>query len=256
MSEILQYIKHRHIKQVVKEQERTQYFKTLTKDWKKNLDRKKRPITKPVFWREMVHARLTSQTKVERVEDFMKSGSFLLDYEKVRSERDVEDLIAETVRRAKIRFPQKTAEHLACNLAWLEEGDGWKQARDKCNRLTKLPATTDEKERQETEREVANYVRRTFKGFGPKQSRNLLQMLRLTRYETPIDSRVMNWLNQYLPPHAQLTSRVLSNSKRYESILDDIQQLCREAKEYPRVFDAAVFSVMDRSDGRVMPRNC
>jgi hypothetical protein len=36
---------------------------------------------------------------------------------------------------------------------------------------------------------VAGYIQETFEGFGPKQSRNLLQALGLTRYEIPIDIR-------------------------------------------------------------------
>ena len=248
MSEILRYIKPSHIKQVVKEQEeRTPRFKPWLKDWKKNLDRRRPRITKQVFWREMVHARLTSQNKVELVQEFMKIRPFPLACERLLSEHDVKDFIAKQVRQAKLRFPNNTGRDLACNFAWLEKGDGWSQALDECKRLTRLPATTDEKERQRTEREVAHSIDDMFKGFGPKQSRNLLQMLRLTRYETPIDSRVMKWLNQYLPPDAHLTSGMLSCRKRYESILDDIQELCRKAKEYPRVFDMAVFSAMGRS---------
>ena len=42
---------------------------------------------------------------------------------------------------------------------------------------------------RETEAEVADYINDTFRGFGPKQSRNILQELGLTRYEIPIDNR-------------------------------------------------------------------
>ena len=259
MSEILRNIKPSHIKQLV--EERTPGFKHWLKDWKKNLDKNKSRITKPIFWREMVHARLTSQNPVgprSPVGIFVGTSPFPLRYERVRSKRNVEDFIAEKVEQARIGKYKRTGVDLATNLAWLEKGDGWKQALDECNRLTKLPATTDEKKRKRTERAVANYIEDTFsaprsrgrgRGFGPKQSRNLLQLLGLTRYETPIDIRVMNWLNQYLPPDAQLTSGMLSRRKRYESILDDIQELCRKAKEYPRVFDAAFFLDADRSDG-------
>ena len=265
MSKILRYIKPSHIKQVVKGQKGKPVFEALTKDWKKNLDKRKRPITKEVFWCKMVHARLTSQNKAELVQEFMEIKPFLLTYESVRSERDVEDFIAETVQRKRIGKYKRIGEDLATNLAWLEKGDGWKQALDGCNRLTKLTATTDEKERQKIERAVANYIEDTFsarrnqghgRGFGPKQSRNLPQMLGLTRYETPIDSRVRNWLNRHLPPDARLDRRILSNRKRYECLLDDIQKLCRKAQIYPRIFDAAVVSAMDRSNGQELPPNC
>ena len=81
----------------------------------------------------------------------------------------------------------------------------------------RLPAETDEKERRKTERAVANYIEDTFKGFGPKQSRNLLQMLGLTRYEIPIDSRLITWLNPCLSPVA-LTSPLLGDRAFYEFV--------------------------------------
>lgn len=43
--------------------------------------------------------------------------------------------------------------------------------------------------------EAANFIQDRFKGFVPKQSRNLFQTTGLSRYETPIDSRITKWLN-------------------------------------------------------------
>ena len=252
MSEILRNIKPSHIKQVVKEQERTQYFKTLTEDWKKNLDKDKRRITKKIFWSKMVRARLTTRIPVGVVRRFVGIHRFPLAYETVRSKRskrNVERFIDQVTKKHGFWLHKDIADNLAVNFERLEKSE-WPTALGECNRLIRISGT------KETERAVANYIQKTFKGFGPKQSRNLLQMLGLTRYETPIDSRVMNWLNPYLPPHAQLTSRMLSGRKRYESILDDIQELCRKAKIYPRIFDAAVFSKMDRSDGQELPPYC
>lgn len=256
MSEILRYIKPRHIKQVVKDQEGREVFKALTQDWKKNLDRDKRRITKEVFWSKMVRARLTAQVRVGIVSRFVKISPFPLAYETVRSKRNVERFIDQVAKEHGFRFHGRIAADLDTNLARLEKNGEWKNVLRKCNRLTKLTSATDQDERKETERAGANYIADTFKGFGPKQSRNLLQMLGLTRYETPIDSRVMKWLNQYLPTHSQLDSRKLSSRKRYERILDDIQELCRRAKVYPRIFDAAVFSAMDRSDSQELPPYC
>ena len=39
------------------------------------------------------------------------------------------------------------------------------------------------------ERETARWIASRLVGFGPKQSRNLLQSLGLGRYEIPLDSR-------------------------------------------------------------------
>lgn len=74
-------------------------------------------------------------------------------------------------------FPEKIADDLEANLRLLEGGE-WERALERCNRLAH--STT-----REAERQVAEYIRETFHGFGPKQSRNLLQALGLTRYEIP-----------------------------------------------------------------------
>src|SRR3712207_8726784 len=48
----------------------------------------------------------------------------------------------------------------------------------------------------------------SLKGFGPKQSRNLLQGLGLTRYEIPIDIRITRWFNDRSEEHtSELQSR-------------------------------------------------
>ena len=82
------------------------------------------------------------------------------------------------------------------------------------------------------------------KGFGPKQSRNLLQSLGLTKYETPLDSRVINWLNDFGFP-VKLTGNALSDQNYYHFISDGIRELCSAADLYPCVLDAAMFAQMD-----------
>jgi hypothetical protein len=94
------------------------------------------------------------------------------------------------------------------------------------------------------ERKSARYLAETFSGLGPKQSRNLLQYLGLTRHEIPLDSRLVKWLNQYGFP-LQLTAAGLSDPAYYEFVLDGVQALCKAAKVYPCIFDAAVFSSFD-----------
>ena len=66
---------------------------------------------------------------------------------------------------------------------------------------------------------MADYIDDTFEGFGPKQSRNLLQELGLTRFEIPIDSRVTNWLNDELKFPIKVTSTALSDKHCYRLVL-------------------------------------
>ena len=239
-------------KKVIKDQAGTR----MVKDRQRNLVSQKSKVSPEAFWCHMVKARLTTQNRVgpgTPVGIFVRKSPFPLSYERIRSKRNIERFIAETVEQAKIGKFNNIARDLAVNWSSLKSGE-WERALHECNRLTKLPAETDEKERKRTERAVANYIEDTFsariskgrgKGFGPKQSRNLLQMLGLTQYEIPIDSRLSTWLNPCLSPVA-LTSPLLGDRAFYEFVLDGIQALCRRAGAVPCLVDASVFAAMER----------
>lgn len=81
--------------------------------------------------------------------------------------------------------------------------------------------------------------------IGPKQSRNLLQVLGLTRYETPLDSRISKWLNKNLELPYHISGGGLDSPEFYNFHMDLIQSACEEANEVPCVFDAAVFASYD-----------
>ena len=91
---------------------------------------------------------------------------------------------------------------------------------------------------------MAEYVRETFAGFGPKQSRNLLQALNLTRHEIPIDSRIIGWLNKFGFP-VRLHAAALSDINYYNFVSDGVQQLCAKSGVLPCVLDAAIFSLKE-----------
>jgi hypothetical protein len=138
-----------------------------------------------------------------------------------------------------IRFSDKIADELGQNLRSLENG-GWSPTLIQCNRLTQLAP-------RETELQVAAYVRESFVGFGPKQSRNLLQALGLTRYEIPIDSRVTSWLNASGFP-VRLSAIALADTNYYRFVSDGIQALCDACDVFPCVFDAAIFASKDTGE--------
>ena len=205
-----------------------------------NLSENKPSVTRLKFWREMVLARLTTQTRSgpgSPVHKLSKAELFPLSLRKVRSEQDVKGFIAEIVHAHGIGKHNQHAEYLATNLDLLENRGEWKKALKECNRLTTIVSVAEE-------REVATYIHKTFKGFGPKQPRNLLQELGLTRYEIPIDSRLTAWLNEFGFP-VDLNATALSDRGYYEFVSDGIQELCQKANKYPCIFDAAVFALAD-----------
>lgn len=97
------------------------------------------------------------------------------------------------------------------------------------------------------ERNIADNLANDFNGFGPKQSRNFLQAIGLTKYEIPIDSRITTWLNDFGFPVA-LTSSPLGDKGYYHFVSDGIQELCEKAEIYPCMLDAAIFSSFDNDE--------
>jgi hypothetical protein len=63
-------------------------------------------------------------------------------------------------------------------------------------------------------------------GIGPKQSRNLLQGVGLSQWETPIDSRITKWLNQFGFP-LRLSANALSDRNYYNLVSEGFQRLCQ-----------------------------
>ena len=95
------------------------------------------------------------------------------------------------------------------------------------------------------ERQAADFIDESFYGFGPKQSRNLLQSLGLTRHEIPIDSRIVKWLNGFGFP-LMLSATALADRNYYCFVMDGIQEICRACEVMPCVLDAAVFVSFDK----------
>jgi hypothetical protein len=206
----------------------------------RNLAKAKPAVTKERFWRAMVSMRLTTRQKSgpeSHVARFIRLKPFPVTYAVVHQARDASVLIAKVLRKAGgIRFADKIASELAQNLESLEDGL-WTDTLAQCNRLAQLVP-------RDVEIEVARHIQEHFLGFGPKQSRNLLQSLGLTRYEIPIDSRLTDWLNEFGFP-VRLTATALGDDNYYRFISDGIQALCERSGVLPCIFDAAVFASRD-----------
>ena len=135
-----------------------------------------------------------------------------------------------------LRFHARIAEAVKQNLRRLENGY-WVRVEQAWNLLS----TADD---QGLERETARMIAKELKGFGPKQARNLLQALGLTKYEIPIDSRVGKRLVQFGCP-LPISRQALAARKGFELVLDGAQELCRRCGVYPCMLDAAMFASFD-----------
>jgi hypothetical protein len=175
------------------EQQRDADLVRLRREW--NLSKTKKPVEREGFWREMVCCRLTARAAgdhLARFEQLASGSDFPLAYDRMREHQAREEFIHNTLANHQVGVDRrKISKELAENFNLLENGE-WPHTLSQCNRLICLEPP------RETEAEVVDYIDDRFKGFGPKQSRNILQELGLTRYEIPIDNRVANWLNDDL----------------------------------------------------------
>ena len=217
---------------------------------KKNLSGPRTEVSKSEFWQAMPSCQLTTQQKSgpdSAVTRFISAQPFPLRYEWCQQQVNLASA-AEAILSdfGGLRRTNRIAEELAINLKALEQG-GWNTVFKSINHLRKSPSV-------EVERQVADFIDDNFKGFGPKQSRNLLQLLGLTRFEIPIDSRVTKWLNDNGIVFT-VSAESLANRDFYHILSDGIQRLCAECGVLPCVLDAAIFTSFDKggwNDDNVM----
>lgn len=207
----------------------------------RNLANEKPKVTRDAFWQALATCLLTTQQKSgpdSAVARFAGTRPYPLSLKRCGGMR----LLSPFVTRALsdfggIRRTKTIGDELEFNLATLEDGL-WADVLARLNSL--LPAAS-----AEAEASAALLLAGHFKGLGPKQSRNVLQMLGLSRYEVPIDIRFARWVNEFGFP-VQVSAAALSDPGYYELVSRGIQELCRSAKIVPCVLDAAVFVSVDR----------
>jgi len=207
----------------------------------RNLKQSKHDISRSEFWYVMVSCLLTTQQRSSsegKVSQLINAVPFPLTYEVCRLQNDLRGFVQNTLSNfGGIRRVNIIANEIAANLQHLELGL-WDKTFEILNNLRSDQTI-------EGERKAAAFIDDNFKGFGPKQSRNLLQSLGLTKYEIPLDSRVTKWLNEFgFPIH--LSAQALSDRNYYHFVSDGFQQLCTKSGIYPCVLDAAIFVSFDK----------
>lgn len=205
----------------------------------RNVQKKNVVIDKDAIIKAMIMCLLTSQQRSgpnSNVGQFLRQTPFPISEETVDKAGNLESFIRKTLSNNRLpRYINKISSFFTFNLQKIKD-ENWSVITD-LNELIYIDSKLKE-------REFADKLHRDFKGFGPKQSRNFLQVLGLTKYEIPIDSRITNWLNEFGFPVA-LTSSSLGDKEYYHFVSDGIQELCKKAETYPCLLDAAIFSSFD-----------
>ena len=245
---IIWQIDHEDIAKVQDFFDRHQDTPFVRKRVEANLRDDKPPVTKPVFWVRMVGCLLTTQQRSgpdTAVSRFLLTTPFPLDYERCLNQDDLAEFAKSVLADfGGLRRSTTIGKELATNMSYLEDGD-WKPTFEHLDTV-RMNSTPD------TERRAAEFIDEKLMGFGPKQSRNLLQGLGLSRYEIPVDSRITKWLNDFGFP-VRLTANALGDRNYYNFVSDGFRRLCEASEIMPCVLDAAIFSSFD--DGRWTEEN-
>ena len=208
-------------------------------------------ITRERFWKGHLTAQLTSQQRSgpdSAVSTFLREKIGSLGLERCQEADDVQAFVSRTLKEnGGIRFHNKIGEACNRNFELLFDKGGWNELQSKLATLQEYRAREPRESDRQEERCVARFIYEEVGSeglhrIGPKQSRNLLQVIGLTRYETPLDSRISKWLNENLNLPYQITGGGLSQPSYYDFHMDLVQELCSEVDVLPCEFDAAVFT--------------
>jgi len=207
----------------------------------RNIGGNRPAFTESIFWKSMISCLLTTQQRSgpdSAVTKFISTSPFPLTLSACKKTKNVSELVKSTIQQfGSIRRGEMIGQEVFSNYNWLENG-GWKIILLHIEDI--ISNSSVHKERTAAEIIISN-----MKGFGPKQSRNLLQSLGIAKYEIPIDSRITKWLNNFGFP-IKLSATALSDNNYYNFVSDGFQKLCKKCNIYPCVMDAAIFASYDK----------
>ncbi len=215
---------------------------------KRNIETPRPIISKDDTWMALVGCLLTTQQRSgpgSAVKRILDTNPFPLNHDECCNKSDIESFARETLTSfGGIRRATTISQQIANKHAKLE-GGLWQS-------LLNYAEQINISDNPLIEREAAHILAKNLDGIGPKQSRNLLQWIGVSKYEIPIDSRITKWLNQNLL-NFHLSANMLADQTYYDMVSDGIQLLCKQSNIYPCMLDAAIFTSFDGgwSDGDV-----
>ncbi|MFN8210166.1 MAG: hypothetical protein U0T33_04280 [Bacteroidales bacterium] len=178
--------------------------------------------------------RESGSLSISRLDQSFSKKPFLLTYKYLSGLSHREEAFREIFLESGItKYADRIPKYFASNFDYLER-TGWDLETEIKNALGKALSKNEE-------RKLADLVDRSFKGFGSKEARCFLFNLGVTKYEIPIDSKIINWLEKSGFP-LKFTNAALQDILFYHFISDGIQKLCEVSEVYPCVLYTAVGS--------------
>jgi hypothetical protein len=222
--------------------------KFVTERTTRNIQRTGVDLSLENFWRRLAGCLFTTQQQSgenSKVAQFLQSNHPLLDWNHCRRAANLAAEAEKALSDNGLRRGKRVGAELALAARFLN-GGAWTQVNA---RLRAIAARTSKAQ----EREVARFLQDRFKGIGPKQSRNLIQSLGLSKYEVPLDSRMVKVLRSLRFP-VPLSAKALGDEDYYCFIEDGLQDLLARINIYPCIFDACVFASMERARKKQVKR--
>lgn len=196
-----------------------------------NIENEDKQVSREKFWRALLLGVITSGRKESEVEKIKALPIF--DLEAVSQEKDLQTFFASQL--CCLGCQNRFSEYLS---------DNYERMNRTWDKLQQQLATLQENISVAKERQTANCLQ-DFKGIGPKQSRNMLQMLGLSRYVIPIDSRISRALRELGGMDMLENKMNLSNEKTYRQIEDQVIDLCKELEIEPCVLEACLYRAFE-----------
>lgn len=208
-----------------------------------NIEKKGIDLSNEKIWHSLIQSLLTTQEKSgpgSPVLNLINEKPFPLSLKEINSKDNKQSFILNVLKEHRLHYYNNKADWISHNYSLMTP----KYFEELIGNLNKLLITND----MLVERNTAHQIADRFKGLGPKQSRNFLQMQGLTKYVIPIDSRLTNWFNSNELFPFIIDSSSLSSINFYEFIEDGIQKLCKLAEVYPCILDACIFVSFNKGD--------
>lgn len=168
----------------------------------------------------------------DKINQLLIKKPFLLNYEYLFKVRDIEILLQEAFQTFGLtKFLNKVPRYFSTNFEFLEETD-W-------NLESEIKGAIEHELTKYEERELADKVDKSLKGFGSKEARSFLLALGVTKYEIPIDLRLIKWLENFGFP-IKFSKTALQDILFYHFVSDGIQKLCEISEIYPCVLYTSI----------------
>lgn len=220
--------------------------------WKKKLPQRRYEVnvrrvgidlSKKNVWRALVGCQVTTQQRSgpkSAVSRFLKSNSAALSIVACRDAANLDKMLDRELTQAGLRRAPTIAKNLAIIWNHLETGE-WKELIQQLEALRTYPTILKE-------RSVVDYLLGgKYPGLGQKQSRNFIQWVGVSRYEVPLDSRVLKKMKElgasFIPSGSALTDEAV-----YLFVQECLQQVARALDIYPCMLDACIFASFDVDD--------